>query len=77
MYESIFEDVGDLLFIEPRLLNDDKLRARLGSEMEPDTRLKSLGCTGDFPQADVVVERGQMNRGHTTAGHGDSTTQSC
>ena len=71
------EDVGDLLFIEPRLLNDDKLRARLDPEMEQDIRLKSMGCTGDFPQADVEVERGQTNWERTTAGHGDSTTRSC
>ena len=77
MYESTFVDDDDLLFTEPRFLNDEKLKARLDPQMEPDTRLKSLGCTGDFPQADVVVERGQMNRGRTTAGHGDSTTQSC
>ena len=77
MYESTFVDDGDLLFTEPRFLNDEKLKARLDPQMEPDTRLKSLGCTGDFPQADVVVERGQMNRGRTTAGRGDSTTPSC
>ena len=77
MYESIFEDVGDLLFIEPRLLNDDKLRPRLDPEMEPDTRLKSLGCTDDFPQADEEVERGQKNWERTTAGHDDNTNRSC
>ena len=77
MYESTFVDDGDLLFTEPRFLNDEKLKARLDPQMEPDTRLKSLGCTGDFPQADVVVERGQMNRERTTAGHSDSTTRSC
>ena len=77
MYESIFVDDGDLLFTEPRSLNDEKLRARLDPQMEPDKRLRSLGCMGDFPQADVVVEQGQMNRERTTAGNGDSTTRSC
>ena len=77
MYESTFVDDGDLLFTEPRFLNDQKLKARLDPQMEPETCLKPLGCTGDSPQADVVVERGQMNRGRTTAGCGDSTTPSC
>ena len=45
--------------------------------MDSDKRLRSLGCMGDFPQADVVVEQGQMNRERTTAGHDDSTTRSC
>ena len=77
MYESIFVDDGDLLFTEPRTLNDEKLRARLDPQMKPDKRLRSLGCRGDFPQAGVVVEQGQMNRERTTAGHDDSTTRSC
>ena len=77
MYESIFVDDGDQLFTEPRSLNDEKLRARLDPQMKPDKRLRSLGCMGDFPQADVVVEQGQMNRERTTAGNGDSTTRSC
>ena len=45
--------------------------------MEPDTRLKSLGCKVDFPQADEEVERGQTNQERTEAGHGDKTTRSC
>ena len=45
--------------------------------MEPDTRLKSLGCKVDFPQADEEVERGQTNWERTEAGHGDKTTRSC
>ena len=77
MYESIFVDDGDLQFTEPRSLNDEKLRARLDPQMDPDKRLRSLGCMGDFRQADVVVEQGQMNRERTTAGHDDSTTRSC
>ena len=54
-----------------------KLMARVDPERETDTRAEQLGCTGDFPQADVEVEQGQMNRGRTRAGHGDSTTRSC
>ena len=45
--------------------------------MEPETRLKPLGCTGDFPQADVEVERGRTNWARTTSGRGDKTTWSC
>ena len=45
--------------------------------MEPDTRLKPLGCKVDFPQADEEVERGQTNWERTEAGHGDKTTRSC
>ena len=77
MYESTFVDNGDLLFTEPRLLNDEKFKARLDPQMKPETCLKPLGCMGDSPQADVVAERGQMNRGRTTIGHGDNTTPSC
>ena len=77
MYESIFVDDGDQLFTEPRSLNDEILRARLDPQMDSDKRLRSLGCMDDFPQADVVVEQGQMNRERTTAGNGDSTTRSC
>ena len=51
--------------------------ARVDPEMEPDTRLKPRGCTGDFPQANEEAERGQMNWERTTAGHGDNTTRSC
>ena len=49
----------------------------MDSEREPDTRLKSLGCKVDFPQADEEVERGQTNWERTEAGHGDKTTRSC
>ena len=49
----------------------------MDSEMEPDTRLKPLGCKVDFPQADEEVERGQTNWERTEAGHGDKTTRSC
>ena len=45
--------------------------------MEPDTRLKQWGCTGDFPLADEEVERGQKNWERTTAGHDDNTNRSC
>ena len=77
MYESTFVDDGDLLFTEPMFLNDEKLKARLDHQMKPETCQKPLGCMGDSPQADAVVEREQMNRGRTTTGHGDSTTPSC
>ena len=76
MYESTFVDDGNLLFTKPRFLNDGKLNVRLDPQMEPETCLKPLGCMGDSPQADVVAERGQMNRGRTTTDHGDSTTPS-
>ena len=77
MYESTFVDNGDLLFTEPRLLNDEKSRARLDSQTKPETCLKPLGCMDDSPQADAVAEREQMNRGRTTVGRDDSTIPSC
>ena len=45
--------------------------------MEPDTRLESLGCKVDFPQADEEAERGHTCGERTEAGHGDKTTRSC
>ena len=59
------------------LLNDEKFKARLDFQMQPETCLKPLGCMDDSPQADVVAEQGQTNRGRTTVGHDDSTTPSC
>jgi len=67
----------NLLFTEPWPLNDEKLKVRLDPQMKPETSLKPLGCRGGSPQADVVAERGQMNRGRTTTDHGDSTIPSC
>ena len=57
--------------------NDDRLRARLDSEMEPDTHLELSDCKVDFLQADEEAERGHMGWECTEAGHVDKTTRSC
>ena len=57
-------------------INDDRLRVRLDSEMEPETHLELLGCKDDSLQEDEEAERGHTGWERTEAGHDDKTTRS-